>query len=90
LLQVPVIPLDPVIEIARTSMLDTRLDCAESRWVAPGLVRRDSLGRDAGLIDAPVVPHPTAMRARGFLIQRGELLDPIEDGGWVDMDAAFG
>ncbi len=34
---------------------------------------------DLCLIDTPPLPDTTATRARGFLIERSELLDPIED-----------
>ncbi len=42
------------------------------------------------LVDAPLVPNPTAMRACSFLIQGREVVDPVENGGWIDEDPAFG
>ncbi len=42
------------------------------------------------LIKTPALADTTATRAGGFLIERRELLDPIEDGGWINVDATFG
>ncbi len=42
------------------------------------------------LINAPLVPDTTATGTCCFLRQRGELLDPVEDRGRIDQDAAFG
>ena len=42
------------------------------------------------LVTTPPVAHTTATRARRFLIERSELLDPVEDGGRIDVNATFG
>lgn len=48
----PVIPLNAIVEIPRSPMLDIRQDCPESRWVTLRFVRRDSLRPYGGLSDS--------------------------------------
>ncbi len=45
---------------------------------------------DRGLVDGPADPDALAMGARRVLIERGDVLHPIEDRRGVDLDAPCG
>ncbi len=54
LFEVPVVPLDPVVEVFRAPMLHIRKDPTQRRWVALGLIRRDPRGRNSRFRDRPL------------------------------------
>jgi len=56
----------------------------------PKCITPTSGNADIRLVKTPALPNTMATRAGGFLIEWSELLDPVEDGGRINVDAAFG